>query len=201
ARAASALRLPGRPPPPPAAEARVSGRLHSQSRDRAVISHHYDVPAEFYELILDPSMAYSSGLWDRAGADLAQAQQAKLDAICAKLELTRDSRLLDVGCGWGSAAIHAARDYGARVTAVTLAAGQARFTRGRVAELGLAGQVTVRVQDYRDIPAESYDAICSIEMGEHVGRAEYPAFCALLRDRLRPGGRPAPRDQAPGAAR
>jgi cyclopropane-fatty-acyl-phospholipid synthase len=190
-RAAVALRLPGPPPPAPAAQARLSGRRHSRGRDRAAIAHHYDVPAEFYELILDPAMAYSCALWAADGprATLAGAQQAKLDAVCGKLGLAPGQRLLDVGCGWGSAAIHAARRYGAQVTAVTLAAEQARYVRQRVAALGLDGQLGVRAEDYREIPPGRYDAVCSIEMGEHVGAAEYPAFCALLRDRLAPGGR------------
>jgi cyclopropane-fatty-acyl-phospholipid synthase len=201
AAAGAALRLgiPGPRPPAPATEARVTGRRHSRSRDQAVIAHHYDVPPAFYELILDSSMAYSCGLWpDDDLADdpasglaggLAGAQRAKLDVICRKLALAPGQRLLDVGCGWGSLAVHAAGQYGARVTAVTLAAEQAAYVRRRVARLGLDGQVTVLNQDYRDNAAGQYDAVASVEMGEHVGDREYPAFCALLRDRLRPGGR------------
>jgi len=191
ARAAIALRIPGPPPRPPASQARISGRLHSKRRDQAVISHHYDVPAAFYELILDPQMAYSCALWTsaEAGYTLADAQRDKLEAICAKLALAPGTHLLDIGCGWGSLAIHAARNHGAQVTAVTLAGEQAAFVRRRVSELGLDSLVTVREQDYRDIPAGRHDAISSIEMGEHVGATQYPAFCALLRERLRPGGR------------
>jgi cyclopropane-fatty-acyl-phospholipid synthase len=191
ARAAVRLGVPGPPPAAPATEARVTGRRHSKSRDQAVIAHHYDTPPAFYELILDPAMAYSCALWpeDDPAATLEDAQQAKLDAICRKLGLEPGRRLLDVGCGWGSLTVHAARHYGARVTAVTLAAEQAGYVRRRTAGLGLDGQVTVLCQDYRDIAAGQYDAAASVEMGEHVGDREYPAFCALLRDRLRPGGR------------
>ncbi|HEY1617195.1 MAG TPA: cyclopropane-fatty-acyl-phospholipid synthase family protein [Streptosporangiaceae bacterium] len=190
AAAGAALRLGvlGPPPAAPVTEARVRGQLHSKRRDQAVISHHYDVPAAFYELILDPSMAYSCALWSSAD-DLAAAQRDKLDTICRELELRPGTRLLDVGCGWGSLAVHAAREYGAKVTAVTLAAGQAAHVRRRVAEQRLGDLVTVLHQDYRDIAPGEFDAAASIEMGEHVGDREYPAFCALLRDRLRPGGR------------
>jgi len=156
-----------------------------------VISHHYDVPAEFYQLLLDPSMAYSCGLWRQAGPGygLADAQRDKLDHSCAKLELGPGARLLDIGCGWGSLSVHAARDYGAAVTAVTLAAGQAAFVRDRVAGEAFGGRIEVRHQDYRDIAAGQYDAVASIEMGEHVGDRDYPAFCAQLRDLVRPGGK------------
>jgi cyclopropane-fatty-acyl-phospholipid synthase len=189
--AAVQLGVPGPRPPAPAAEARVRGRRHSRTRDQAVIAHHYNVPPAFYELILDPQMAYSSALWLSSDPDysLADAQRDKLDAICRKLELRPGQRLLDIGCGWGSLTIHAARSYGARVTAVTLAAEQAACVRRRVAELGLAELVTVVNQDYRDISAGPHDAVASVEMGEHVGDREYPAFCGLIRDRLKPGGR------------
>jgi cyclopropane-fatty-acyl-phospholipid synthase len=185
------LGIPGPRPPAPASQARVGGRLHSRSRDQAVISHHYDVPAVFYQLILDPAMAYSCALWTSADPDysLADAQRDKLDSICRKLELGPSTRLLDVGCGWGSLSVHAASSYGAEVTAVTLAREQARFVRARIAAQAMAGLVAVRNQDYRDIGAGQYDAVASIEMGEHVGDREYPAFCAQLRDLLRPGGR------------
>jgi len=129
ARVAVQLGIPGPRPPAPATEARISGRLHSRSRDRAVIAHHYDVPAAFYQLILDPQMAYSCGYWRSADSTLADAQQDKLDLICRKLALEPGMRLLDIGCGWGSLAIHAARNHGARVTAVTLSREQAAHVR------------------------------------------------------------------------
>ncbi|MGD0374159.1 MAG: cyclopropane-fatty-acyl-phospholipid synthase family protein [Streptosporangiaceae bacterium] len=191
ARAALQLGIGGPPPKPPAAQARVSGRLHSKRRDQAVIAHHYDVPAAFYQLILDPSMAYSAADWARAGGGypLADAQRDKLDGICAKLALRPGTQLLDVGCGWGSLTVHAARAYGARVTAVTLSREQAAFTARRVTESGLESLVDVQVSDYRDITVGDHDAVAAIEMGEHVGAGQYPAFCALLASQLRPGGR------------
>jgi cyclopropane-fatty-acyl-phospholipid synthase len=194
AREAAALGVLGPPPPPPASQARVprgAGRLHSRRRDRAVIAHHYDLTAEFYRLLLDPAMAYSCARWESTapGYTLADAQAAKLDAVCRKTGLAEGRTLLDVGCGWGSLAIHAAQHYGARVDAVTLSAGQRDFVTGRLHDLRLAGLVTVKEKDYRDIGGKRYDAIAAIEMGEHVGARDYPAFCARLRGLLAGGGR------------
>jgi len=188
-RAVARLKVPvWPPPPPPRCELRVRGRLHSRARDQAVIAGHYDLPAAFYQLILDPSMAYSSAWW--AGADtLVGAQRDKLELICGKLGLQPGSRLLDLGCGWGSLTVHAARDHRARVTAVTLSAEQGGYVRQRVRGLGLGDRAEVRVQDYRDPLDGPYDAIASVEMGEHVGAAQYPRFCSALYRQLRPGGR------------
>jgi cyclopropane-fatty-acyl-phospholipid synthase len=146
------------------------------------------LPAAFYQLILDPSMAYSGAWW--TGADtLAGAQRDKLELICGKLGLQPGSRLLDMGCGWGSLTVHAARDHRARVTGVTLSAEQGGYVRQRVRGLGLGDRAEVRIQDYRDPLDGPYDAIASVEMGEHVGAAQYPKFCSALYCLLRPGGR------------
>jgi cyclopropane-fatty-acyl-phospholipid synthase len=186
-RAAAQLNLLGPPPAPPACELRVRGRLHSRARDQAVIAGHYDLPAAFYQLILDPSMAYSCAYWD-GHKDLRQAQQAKLDLIMGKLALEPGQRLLDVGCGWGSLTLHAARAR-VQVTGVTLSREQGGYVRERARGLGLTDRADVRIQDYRDPIDETYDAAASIEMGEHVGDAQYPRFCAALYRRLKPGGR------------
>ena len=156
-----------------------------------MIAGHYDVPSAFYQLILDPSMAYSCAYWDPRTVDLGAAQRAKLELIGRKLALEPGQSLLDMGCGWGSLTIHAARAR-VRVTGVTLSREQGGYARRRARGLGL--DLQVRIQDYRD-PLDSatghgpYDAIASVEMGEHVGAARYPAFCAALYGRLRPGGR------------
>ncbi|NLU72868.1 class I SAM-dependent methyltransferase [Streptomyces sp. HNM0575] len=179
-------------PPAPALRARPTGRLHSRARDRAAVAHHYDLSNDFYGLLLDESMAYSCGYWRRPedpDYSLADAQHDKLELVCRKLGLHPGARLLDVGCGWGSLALHAARHHKARVTAVTLAREQAAAVTRRVEEEGLEELVDVRLRDYRDIEAGTYDAVGCIEMGEHVGDAQYPAFAAALRDRLRPQGR------------
>jgi cyclopropane-fatty-acyl-phospholipid synthase len=176
-----------RPAPPPG-EARLSGRKHSTARDRDAISHHYDLSNEFYGALLDPSMAYSCGYWDTE-SDLADAQRAKLDLICRKLGLRRGMRLLDVGCGWGSLITFAAREYGVHATGVTISAQQKDFVEKRIADEGLTEQVRVRLQDYREIDDAPFDAVASIEMGEHVGDVNYPVYAATLHRMLRPEGR------------
>ncbi|MDT0346858.1 cyclopropane-fatty-acyl-phospholipid synthase family protein [Streptomyces litchfieldiae] len=188
------LRLAGRslpvPPPPPREEVRRrTGPLHSQRRDRAAISHHYDVGNEFYELVLGPSMVYSCALWSPDTGDLAEAQAAKLDLICRKLGLRPDQRLLDVGCGWGSMVLHAARHYGVRAVGITLSEEQAAHARERVAKEHLEDRVEIRVQDYRETADGPFDAISSIGMAEHVGAARYREYTDRLFALLRPGGR------------
>jgi len=189
--AAGRLGVLGLPPAPPECEIRLSGPVHSRARDRAVIAGHYDLPVAFYRLILDPSMAYSCGYWTSAepGYGLADAQRDKLDLVADKLNLGPDVSLLDLGCGWGSLSVHAARERRARVTAVTLSSEQGGHTRQRLRDLGLADRARVLIQDYRDHSGGLYDAIATLEMGEHVGADGYPAFCSALRGLLRPGGR------------
>ncbi|MFC8827880.1 class I SAM-dependent methyltransferase [Streptomyces sp. NPDC057137] len=182
-------------PPVPASRARLGGAPHSKARDRAAISHHYDLSNDFYALLLDETMAYSCGYWTKDETEgrtvygPADAQRDKLDLVCRKLGLGPGSTLLDIGCGWGSLTLYAAETYRTRVTAVTLAAEQARYVREQVTARGLSELVEVRLSDYRDIEAGSYDAVSTIEMGEHVGDAEYPGFTATLHRMLRPGGR------------
>jgi cyclopropane-fatty-acyl-phospholipid synthase len=190
-RAIGRLGLLGRPPAPPASQARVRGRLHSQARDRSAISHHYDLSNDFYSLILDPAMAYSCAYYgDDPHQDLASAQRAKLDLVCRKLGLGPGSTLLDVGCGWGSLSLHAAEHFGARVTGVTIAAEQKALIDQRITERELGDRVEIRLQDYRDVPErDHYDAVGSLEMGEHVGERNYPAYVDVLRRSVRPGGR------------
>ena len=179
----------GPPPRPPVQEARLRGRLHAPGRDRAAISHHYDLGNDFYALVLDEHMAYSCGWFAEADTTLAEAQWTKLDMVCRKLGLRPGMRLLDVGCGWGSLVVHAAREYGAKVTGVTISAEQHAFVTERVRAAGLDDLVTVRLRDYRDVDDGPYDAVSSIEMGEHVGEENYPAYVRVLHRNLRPGGR------------
>lgn len=176
------------PPPPPEEVRRRSGTLHTKRRDKEAISHHYDVGNDFYELVLGPSMVYSCAYWEDGG-NLEGAQRDKLDLVCRKLALKEDDRLLDVGCGWGSMAIHAAREYGARVTGVTLSVEQAAFARKRIAEEGLTDRIEIRVQDYRDVRDGPYDAISSIGMAEHVGSVRYREYADDVYALLKPGGR------------
>ncbi|MEU6815572.1 cyclopropane-fatty-acyl-phospholipid synthase family protein [Streptomyces sp. NPDC046860] len=189
---ATRLGVVGPRPPAPASQARLRGGRHTKARDRAAISHHYDLSNDFYRLLLDETMAYSCGYWTaEAGenADPADTQRAKLELICRKLGLTPGARLLDIGCGWGSLTLYAAEQHKVKVTAVTLAREQAAHVREQVRERGLEDLVEVVCQDYRDITGSAYDAVATVEMGEHVGDAEYPAFAASLHRMVRPGGR------------
>ncbi|MBT2426668.1 class I SAM-dependent methyltransferase [Streptomyces sp. ISL-112] len=189
--AAGLLQLAGPwpPPAPPVEEVRRrSGPLHTKRRDKAAISHHYDVGNDFYALVLGPSMVYSCAYWQDGGT-LEDAQRDKLDLVCRKLALKEGDRLLDVGCGWGSMAIHAAREYGARVTGITLSQEQATHARKRIAEEGLTDRIEIRVQDYRDVRDGPYDAISSIGMAEHVGSLRYREYAEDLHALLKPGGR------------
>ena len=190
-----------RRPQPPEQEAHPKGRLHSKRRDSEAISHHYDVGNDFYELVLGESMTYSCARYVPAEDDghqspdatmtLVEAQAAKHDLICRKLGLDRGPgmRLLDVGCGWGSMAIHAATHYGARVVGITISDAQADLARKRVAAAGVSDQVEIRLQDYRDLHGERFDAISSIGMFEHVGGERTAEYFDTLRALLGPGGR------------
>ncbi|MDH6119657.1 cyclopropane-fatty-acyl-phospholipid synthase [Kitasatospora sp. GAS204A] len=185
---AKAGALGPRPPLPPE-EARPVGRLHSRGRDRAAISHHYDVGNDFYRLVLGSSMVYSCAYWTPESRSLEDAQFAKLDLICRKLGLEPGMRLLDVGCGWGSLVLHAAEHYGVSAVGVSISAEQVALARERVAAAGLAEQVEIRLQDYREIPDGPYDAISSVGMAEHVGSEQYRVYATGLYDLLVPGGR------------
>src|SRR4051794_6743974 len=186
-----ALGVVGREPAPPPEEVRVAryGRMHSRRRDAAAVSHHYDVGNDFYRLVLGPSMVYSCAVWADESTGLEAAQEAKLDLVCRKLALAPGMRLLDVGCGWGSLALHAAERYGVDVVGITLSQEQAALARKRVAEAGLTGQVDIRIQDYRLVDDGPFGAISSVGMAEHVGRAKLPGYAAALTALLRPGGR------------
>jgi cyclopropane-fatty-acyl-phospholipid synthase len=178
----------GRPPVAPQSQARLRGRLHSRLRDRSAISFHYDLSNEFYELILDPQMAYSCGYHSSPEQPVEQAQFDKLSLVCRKLGLEPGMTMLDVGCGWGSLSLHAAERFGAQVTGITISAEQKRFIDARIRERGIEDRVTIKLCDYRDTVGE-YDAVGSLEMGEHVGQDNYPAYAEVLHRSVRPGGR------------
>ncbi|MDT0184400.1 class I SAM-dependent methyltransferase [Microbacterium sp. ARD31] len=184
-----------RPPAPPPQEhlprwrRAVEGLRHSMSRDAGVISHHYDVSNRFYELVLGPSMAYTCALYETPGASLEEAQAAKFDLICRKLDLRPGQRLLDVGCGWGTMVRHAAREYGVKALGVTLSLEQAQWAKEAIDREGLGDLAEVRHLDYRDVVENGFDAVSSIGLTEHIGVRNYPTYFAQLRDRLKPGGR------------
>lgn len=192
ARGLLGLAGPPLPPAPPPEEVHRPRRgLHTRHSDRRAISHHYDVGNDFYEIVLGPSMVYSCAYWPAPPprGTLEQAQHDKLGLVARKLALRPGRRLLDVGCGWGSMAIHAAREYGASVVGVTLSREQAAYARKRVADEGLSDRVDIRVQDYRDVSDGPYDAVSSIGMAEHVGSERYLEYATALHRLLRPGGR------------
>jgi cyclopropane-fatty-acyl-phospholipid synthase len=190
--ALAALRVLGpralRPPAIPQIETRVSGRRRSLARDRDAVRHHYDVSNRFYRLVLGPTMVYSCAYFASPDDALEAAQERKLELICRKLRVAEGERLLDVGCGWGSLAIHAAAHHGARAVGVTLSEPQAQLARQRVAQLGLENRVQIRVQDYREVADGPFDKIASVGMYEHVGRDELGRYAQAIAKLLRPGG-------------
>ncbi len=190
-RAPRRLHVIGRQPKPPAEEARPRGWRHSKQRDAQVISHHYDVGNAFYRLVLGPSMTYSCARFVTDASSLEDAQAAKHESICRKLGLADRAglRLLDVGCGWGSMAIHAASRHGASVVGVTISEAQAELARKRVAEAGVSDRVDIRLLDYRDLSGETFDAISSVGMFEHVGKPRIGEYFETLHGLLEPGGR------------
>jgi cyclopropane-fatty-acyl-phospholipid synthase len=134
-------------------------------------------------------MTYSCAVWSRGATTLEEAQETKLELVCTKLALTAGERVLDVGCGWGAFAIHAAQRHGVHVTGITLSEPQAERARRRVREAGVADQVEIRVMDYRELRGERFDAIASIGMVEHVGDVNIDAYARTLASLLGPGGR------------
>ncbi len=178
-----------RPLAPPSAEARPRGVIHSKSRDSQAVTHHYDVSNRFYEMVLGPSMTYSCGVFASPEDTLEQAQARKVDLVARKLDLQPGMRLLDVGCGWGTMAIHAARHYGASVVGVTLSEPQQRYAREAAKLAGVADLVEFRLQDFRDVTDGPFDAVSSIGMSEHVGRRSLPKYTQRIFDLLKPGGR------------
>lgn len=175
--------------PIPPEEARLRGRRHSKDRDAAAIAHQYDVSNAFYRLVLGASMTYSCAVWERPEDTLEEAQAAKYELVCRKLGLEPGMRLLDVGCGWGGMAVHAAARHGVRAVGVTLSQAQAELAEKAVAEAGLADRVQILYQDYRDVSDGPYDAISSIGMFEHVGLSQLRVYFGGIRRLLRPGGR------------
>ncbi len=170
---------------------RVRHRLHTNSRRGSAINirYHYDLGNHFYRLWLDHTMTYSAASFDRSGEALERAQLNKFRDMLALLEARPGSHILEIGCGWGSFALAAARA-GHRVTGITLSPSQLEYARRRVARAGLQDRVELRLQDYRDLN-EQFDHVVSIEMFEAVGEEYWDAYFATVHRCLRPGGRAA----------
>ena len=182
------------PPIPPQEHAprwrrMMEGFLHSPERDAEVIHHHYDVSNRFYELVLGPSMTYTCAVFPTEDATLEEAQYAKYDLVCRKLDLQPGQRLLDVGCGWGGMVRHAVKHYGVTALGVTLSAEQAAWAQEKIKEEGIDHRAEVRHLDYREVTETGFDAVSSIGLTEHIGVANYPAYFAFLKSKLRPEGR------------
>jgi cyclopropane-fatty-acyl-phospholipid synthase len=177
------------PPSPPQAELRPRGARRSKARDARSVRHHYDLPPEFFALFLDSSMTYSCAIFSRGADSLEAAQEDKLEMVCEKLALAPGERVLDIGCGWGSFAAHAATRHGVEVVGITLSEPQARVARQRIASAGVDDRVEIRVMDYRDLAGERFDAIASIGMVEHVGAERIDLYAQRLARLLPAGGR------------
>jgi cyclopropane-fatty-acyl-phospholipid synthase len=183
---ASGLRVP---PKPPQAELRPRGKRHSRERDARSVRHHYDLPPEFFGLFLGPSMTYSCAVFSHGATTLEEAQETKLELVCTKLALQPGQRVLDIGCGWGSFALHAAARHGVHVVGITLSPPQAERGQRKAAELGLSDKVDIRVADYRELTDEPFDAVASIGMVEHVGANQIDVYARQVARMVKPGGR------------
>lgn len=163
-------------------------RRNTRAGSRRNIADHYDLGNEFFALMLDPTMTYSSAVFEPAEATLEEASVRKLDLLCRRLDLRAGDHLLEIGTGWGSLALHAAARYGCRVTTTTLSRAQRELAVERIARAGLSGRIKVLSEDYRDLTGR-YDKVVSCEMIEAIGTSQYPRFFAKCASLLAPGGR------------
>jgi cyclopropane-fatty-acyl-phospholipid synthase len=169
--------------------AELSGEMHSRERDKQAIRYHYDTSNEFFEKFLGPTMVYTSGNWEDENDTLETAQYRKLDMMYTKLRLKPGERLLDIGCGWGTPVMHAAREYGVDALGVTLSTKQADLANERIRNAGLSERCRVEVCDYRDLDRPgSFDKIVMMEVGEHFGPHEFAGYFKKCYDLLKPGG-------------
>jgi cyclopropane-fatty-acyl-phospholipid synthase len=165
------------------------GLLHSLTRDKSAIEHHYDVSNTFYSYILGPTMVYSCAVFADVSRSLEEAQREKVDLICRKLDLRPGMKLLDVGCGWGTLVLHAAKEYGVEAIGVTLSKNQVAYALERINRANLEESIEIRLQDYREVQEEDFDAISSIGMSEHVGDSKLDTYFTRLHGRVKDGGR------------
>ncbi|HEX8902573.1 cyclopropane-fatty-acyl-phospholipid synthase family protein [Vitreimonas sp.] len=165
-------------------------RDNTREGSRRNIHEHYDLGNRFYEAWLDPSMTYSSARFDATVADLEAGQRAKYKALAEHLDLKPGDHVLEIGCGWGGFAEFAAREYGVRVTGITISEEQLAYAKARMERAGLADRVDIRIQDYRDVEGQ-FDKVASIEMFEAVGERHWATYFSKIADVLKPGGRAA----------
>jgi cyclopropane fatty-acyl-phospholipid synthase-like methyltransferase len=162
--------------------------IHSKSQDKRIVCEHYDRGDDFFEAFLGERMVYTSAFFRDDHDTLEQAQDNKLDLVCRKLMVRPGDEMLDIGCGWGTLAMHAARSFGAKTTGITISKNQTVFGNARIAKAGLAEKARIECLDYRDIPKRQYDRISSLEMVEHVGVKNLSKFCRLVYDLLKDDG-------------
>ncbi|MFT8442685.1 MAG: class I SAM-dependent methyltransferase [Bifidobacterium aquikefiri] len=181
------------PKPPqielPSVARRISEGIlpHTKKGDATTVSYHYDLSNEFYNLFLGPSMTYTCACFDKEDDSLEKAEYNKLNLVLDKLNLKSGDYLLDIGCGWGSMEVTAAKR-GIHVIGVTLSEEQVQWANDWIRKEGLEDLAEVRLEDYRDIPESGFDGICSLGMMEHVGHKHYPAYFKEMLEKLRPGG-------------
>lgn len=162
--------------------------IHSKQQDERIVRDHYDRGDDFFDAFLGERMVYTSAFFRDEHESLEQAQDNKLDLVCRKLLVRPGDEMLDIGCGWGTLAIHAARHYGASTTGITISKNQTAFGNARIAKAGLSDRARIECLDYRDIPRREYDRISSLEMVEHVGVKNFGKFCRLAYDLLKDDG-------------
>ncbi|MCC6485451.1 MAG: class I SAM-dependent methyltransferase [Armatimonadetes bacterium] len=167
--------------------AHLHGKQHSIERDKSAIHYHYDVSNEFFKLWLDERMVYSCAFFQSNADDIHTAQRNKLDYLCRKLRLKQGEHLLDIGCGWGSLVLWAAKQYGVDATGITLSQRQFEYAQEQIAREGLSDRCRVLLRDYREIDSD-FDKIVSVGMVEHVGKAMLPEYFSVAFRALKPGG-------------
>jgi cyclopropane fatty-acyl-phospholipid synthase-like methyltransferase len=162
--------------------------IHSRAQDERQVCGHYDRGNDFFEAFLGDRMVYTAGFFRNEHESLEQGQDNKLELVCRKLMVRPGDEMLDIGCGWGTLALHAARRFGARTTGITISKNQTSFGNARIAKAGLSDRARIECLDYRDLPNRQFDRIASLEMVEHVGLKNLPKYFALVRDRLKDDG-------------
>jgi cyclopropane fatty-acyl-phospholipid synthase-like methyltransferase len=162
--------------------------IHSLSQDKRIVREHYDRGDDFFEAFLGDRMVYTAGFFRDESESLEQGQDNKLDLVCRKLLVRPGDEMLDIGCGWGTLAMHAAKNFGAKTTGITISKNQTAFGNARIGKAGLSDQARIECMDYREIPRRQFDRISSLEMVEHVGIKNLSKYFALVHDRLKDDG-------------
>ncbi len=162
--------------------------IHSKAQDERIVREHYDRGNDFFDAFLGERMVYTSAFFRDESESLEGAQDNKMDLVCRKLMVGSGQEMLDIGCGWGTLAMHAAKNFGAKTTGITISKNQTSFGNTRIANAGLSDRARIECRDYRDIPRRQYDRISSLEMVEHVGVKNFGKFCRLVYDLLKDDG-------------